>query len=163
MIIDGRFLMTVEKTTVSTSASQYLAKKKFVWAGLIGSRSRVSARVRNTTPLCAAAVLLVVVSAAEVVAAWLDPRLPPAALAMVFMLVLFAVQGGPDTGTAGLYEATSPVLPILFVPAAVGAFQLGGLTVAVWAALALIIGGLTIGLVATIGVLAQQLFQEREQ
>jgi len=122
----------------------------------------LSAR-RQTTPLGAAAVLLVVVVISETVSSLIDPRLPSAAVAMAIYFTLFFATGGPDTGTETLYGGAASVLPMLFVPVAVGVLTARPLSMDAWGAVAMVVIGGTLFTLVVVGLVAERVFAKLSQ
>lgn len=67
-----------------------------------------------------AAIVLLLLIFGDAVAEAFSLPIPGAALGLVLLAIAFAVRGGPDHGSAELFDFAAPYFPLFFVPAAVG-------------------------------------------
>lgn len=67
----------------------------------------------------AAIVILLLVLGDAIVERFLIP-VPGAAIGLAALSIAFAIRGGPDPGSAELFDFAAPYFPLFFVPAAVG-------------------------------------------
>jgi putative effector of murein hydrolase LrgA (UPF0299 family) len=105
--------------------------------------------------LRAFAVAAFLLIAGDMVLDLLGAPMPGALLGLAALAAAFAARGGPDAGTARLFDAFMPYSPMLFVPAAVGVVASFDLLVSAWlSALGAIVLGTAATLVVT-GAIAQ--------
>ena len=89
-------------------------------------------------------------------------RLPGALIALFLLFWRFKRQGRLDPTVALLFDATIPILPLFFVPAAVGIIEQFGTIATAWFAIvmAVVIG--TIAVLAVVGQVAQIVLDRRQ-
>lgn len=113
--------------------------------------------------LKAIAMVLAFSTIGETVAEFLEVPLPGAAIALSLLLLLFLRQGGPDKHVARLFDSVSPIIPLFFVPAAVGVVANAGALSHAWihVAAAIVIG--TTATIAVTGLIAHGLLRSIRQ
>lgn len=67
-----------------------------------------------------ASAVLALTILGEAVAAHVTLPIPGAALGLLALTGIFVLRGGPDRGSAQLFDFSAPYFPLFFVPAAVG-------------------------------------------
>lgn len=111
----------------------------------------------------ALARILALLIAAEAAAALLQAPVPGAALGMVALALMFAMNDGPDRDTSRLFDMIAPHAPLLFVPAAVGVVANLDTLVLFWAAYAAAVIFGTGAVLAVTGLSAQALLHFAER
>ena len=110
-----------------------------------------------------AACILLLLIAGDAIVEKLDLPFPGAALALLALSGVFALSGGPDSGSAELFDFAAPHFPMFFVPTAVGVLASRDMLAFAWAHLAVAI---VLGTAATIivtGLVAQALMRFLER
>jgi holin-like protein len=107
----------------------------------------------------AAAQVLVLLVLGQVIVDWLSLPFPGSAVGLLMLVAIFAVRGGPDAGSAQLFDHTAPYFQFFFVPAAVGVIANLELIYASWAFIVVaIVLGTSLTLVCT-GLIFQALLR----
>jgi holin-like protein len=97
-----------------------------------------------------AALVLGALILGQVFVDWLSLPFPGSAVGLLLLAAVFAIHGGPDTGTAQLFDLAAPYFQLFFVPAAVGVIANLDLLGATWVFMMVaIVLGTSLSLVCT--------------
>lgn len=111
----------------------------------------------------AAAILLLLLIAGNVIAEASGLPIPGAALGLVALTAIFVATGGPDEGLAEMFDFATPYFPMFFVPAAVGVVNSGELLSLAWIHVAVaVVAGTAVTIVVT-GLVVQALMGHRSR
>jgi holin-like protein len=106
-----------------------------------------------------AAFVLILLIVGDAVTERFGLPVPGAALGLAALATVFAVRGGPDLGSARLFDFAAPYFPLFFVPAAVGVIaSLDVLAFAWFHVAAAVVGGTAVTILVT-GRAAQTLLR----
>jgi holin-like protein len=113
--------------------------------------------------LIAGGAILLLIFACDALMDAAKLRLPGSLLALVLLIAWFRKHGRPDPATERLFDTTIPVLPLFFVPDAVGIIEQFGTNQRAWPviAAAIVIG--TVAVLAIAGRIAQFLLNRRAE
>lgn len=80
------------------------------------------------------AIVLVLVLAVfgDTLANAVDAPIPGATIGLILLAAGFAARGGPDPGSATLFDGVAPHFPLFFIPAASGLVASTDLLVSAW-------------------------------
>lgn len=107
----------------------------------------------------AAAIVILLLLAGDVIAEGNDLPVPGAALGLAALTVAFAIRGGPDRGSEELFDFAAPYFPLFFVPAAVGVVTSAGMLASAWVyILVAMVAGTAVTLLIT-GIVFQYLMR----
>ncbi len=105
--------------------------------------------------LIAGGLILLLIFACDALMTASGLRFPGSFLALILLAGRFYRRGRPDVTVAKLFDATILVLPLFFVPAAIGIIEQLGLIADAWLIIvAAVIAG-AVGLLAIVGRVAQ--------
>ncbi len=108
-------------------------------------------------------VILVLSIAGDALTGFCGAVIPRAAMGLACLATLFFLHGGPDAGSARLFDGAAPFFPFFFIPAAMGVIASYDLLASAWPFIALAIVGSAAAAILATGLVAQGLLGWRSE